>query len=180
MSEDKSPLCSIGEVIRSVVDENDLDAGQKRHFEQCPVCRQERRNLAGRLELLGRTAADYAPLPVQRVALPEKDHPLMLKRGSGWQLAFGTAAGFALVVLVAAWIVFYGGFITPMNQLDVAREMAEDEILMAEISMLEENPLPDAYREISPEVTSGDIDEDIFDFIVPVSSRDQWSRGKEA
>ena len=179
MSHDKRPQCDIGQVIRSIVDENDLSPEHLRHIEECPVCSEERRILAGRLGLLGRRAAEYSPLPARRIVLPQEDHPLLLRPGAGWRLAFGTAAGFAAVVLAAAWIMFRAGFVTPVSHLDVAGEMARDEALMAEISMLEENPLPEAYRDISPEIIS-ETDEDIFDFIVPVSSLDRWSRGKEA
>ncbi len=179
MSDDKKARCDIGQVIRCVVDESDLDDGQRRHLKECPVCREELRRLEDGLRRLERTAAEYTPEPVRRPALPVEEHALPHSPALEWRLAWGAAFSLALVVLIAVWTVFRGG-LPPVNYQDVAREMAEDEMLMAEVLVLEENPLPDAYREISPEETVG-IDEEIFDFIVPVEgwSTDQESRTKE-
>lgn len=182
MSDDRKTRCSIGRVIRCVVDENDLDAEQRRHLKGCPVCREELLRLDGGLRRLGRMAAEYTPEPVRRPALPAGERGLPHRTAPGWGLglAWGTGLSFALVVLIAVWTVFRAG-LSPASYQDVAREMAEDEMLLAEVLVLEENPLPDAYREISPEETTGIDEEEIFDFIVPVEgwSTDQESRTKE-
>ncbi len=179
MSDDKKTRCDIGQVIRCVVDENDLDGEQRRHLDECPVCREELRRLEGGLRRLEHTAAEYTPGPVRRPALPVEESAQPHRPAFGWRLAWGTAFSLALVMLIAVWALFRGG-LSPESYQDVAREMAEDEMLLAEVIVLEENPLPDAYREISPEETSG-IDEEIFDFIVPVEgwSTDQESGTKE-
>jgi hypothetical protein len=162
-----------------VVDENDLDDGQRRHLRECPVCREELRRLEGGLYRLGRAAAKYTPESVGRSALPVAEREPPHRPAFGWRIAWGTAFSLALVMLIAVWAVFRGS-LPPLSYQDVAQEMAEDEMLLAEVFELEENPLPDAYREISPEETAG-IDEEIFDFIVPVEgwSTDQESGTKE-
>lgn len=180
MSHDRRSGCSIGRVIRYVVDENDLDPEQRRHLRECPVCREELKQLDGGLRRLGHMAAEHTPEPVRRPVLPVEGRELPHRPVLLWRLAWGTGLGFALVMLIAVWTVFQSS-ISPVSYQDIAQEMAEDEMLLAEVLALEENPLPDAYREISPEETAG-IDEEIFDFIVPVEgwNMDQESRTKEA
>ena len=180
MSHDRRSGCSIGRVIRYVVDENDLDAEQRRHLRECPVCREELKRLDRGLCRLGRTVAEHTPEPARRPALPVEGRALPPRQAPLQKLVWGTGLGFALVMLIAVWAVFRSSLF-PVSYQDVAQEMAEDEMLLAEVLALEENPLPDAYREISPEETAG-VDEELFDFIVPVEgwSTDQESKTKEA
>jgi hypothetical protein len=170
MSETRKPECGADLVIRSLVDEDGLDEAQKRHLAGCPACRQERERLAGRLDRLGSLAGSYTPEPGRIPVLPEEKEkirprvPLFKPR-----LAWGTAAGFALVVLASAWMLFQGPG-RGVSPEDLAREMARDELLMAEISMLEEDPLPEVFREISPESAPA-LSDEILDFIIPVDAR---------
>ncbi len=154
------------ELSRSVVDEKELDAQGRNHLRDCPVCRRERQELMEQLDLVGKAARQYAPDPVRKILLPVEEEP---QKGWGlsWGLTLKLATVAALLVLTVSWLVQFRSAPVP-TQAQIAQEMLQDEKLLTEISMLEEDSLPDAYKDISPE-TAADVDDDMFDFVVPVS-----------
>ncbi len=166
MSADKDHL-SPEEVSLSVVDEEGLAGRSRDHLKHCPVCRRERQELVRRLDLVGKSARQYAPEPVRKIVLPAEE-----EQRKGWSLSWGftlkLAAAAALVVLTVSWLVHFR-YSPGMDQDLIAREMMQDEKLMTEISMLEDNSLPASCREISSEGTPDVSDEDIYDFVVPIS-----------
>lgn len=164
MSTDGKGHLSKEELAAGVVDENDLGLKARSHLKQCPECRDERQRLADRLHLLGRQACTYVPVPSKRVVLPAE--PVRSPWLTGWHPALSAAAGLALVVLVVSW-VFSAWFYPGIREERIVREMVRDETLIAEISMLEENALPEAYGDIFPE-SEPDLDDEILDFIVPI------------
>jgi hypothetical protein len=175
MSMDKGHL-SPEELSRSVVDEPGL-AGQSRdHLKSCPVCRRERQYIVQQLDLIGKSARQNAPDPVRKIILPSAEGEAQKGWAFGWGLTLKLAAAAALLVLTVSWLIHFQN-IPGMDQGRIASEMVQDEKLMTEISMLEEDSLPDAYQEISPE-TAADVDEDIFDFVVPISGIDLGQQGQ--
>lgn len=179
MSMDKGHL-GPEELSRSIVDEEGLAGQSREHLKLCPVCRKERQYLMEQLDLMGRSARQYAPEPVRKIILPLTEEGSLQGWTFGWGLTLKVAAAAALVVLTVSWMMNFP-YAPEMDQASIAREMVGDEKLMTEITMLEENPLPEAYEEISPEAAS-DVDEDIFDFVVPISAidiRQQGQRTKE-
>lgn len=165
MSRDKGHL-SPEELSRSVVDEEGL-AGQSRdHLRDCPACRRERQRLMERLELVGTKARQYAPDPVRKIVLPLEE-----ETQKGWSLNWGftlkLATAAAILVLTVSWVVQFRSA-PEMDPAQIALEITQDEKFMTEISMLEEDALPGSYQHISPE-TAADVDDDIFDFVAPVS-----------
>jgi hypothetical protein len=155
------------ELNRCVVDEEALGGPSRDHLRQCPLCQRERRDLVRQLELVGESARQYAPEPVRKIVLPSRDGEVLKGWGMSWGLTFKLAAVAALLVLTFSWLMHFRP--TPeIDQSQIASEMVKDETLMTEISMLEENSLPDSYQDISPE-TETDMDDDVFDDVVPVS-----------
>lgn len=165
MSTDNGHL-SPEELSRSVVDEQGLAGPGRDHLRDCPVCRRERQHLRERLDLVGESARQYAPDPVRKIVLPLKG-----EAQKGWSLNWGftlkLATVAALLVLTVSWLLQFRS-VPEMDQGWIAHEMAQDEKFMTEISMLEEDALPDAYGDISAE-SAADVDDDIFDFVAPVS-----------
>ncbi|MFY9398823.1 MAG: hypothetical protein WAR22_10725 [Desulfomonilia bacterium] len=173
MSENFEPGCGTDLVIRSLVDEDGLDDVQKRHLAQCPACKRERELLAGRLDRLGSLAGRYTPKPRRLPVLPEGREErekatlkgLFLNPGLAW----GTAAGFVLAVLAGAWMLSHAPGLG-VSPEDLAREAARDELFMAEISVLEDDPLHEEFRRILPE-SSPVLGDEVLDFIIPVDAR---------
>ncbi len=166
MSTDGRGHLSGEELSRSVIAEHDLDRQSRDHLQACTVCRRERQLILEQLDQLGARAKRYAPELSRKVVLPSEEpvrHPV---RPFGRQLAFGAAAAFALL-LVTFSLTHHSGHFKVADQISIAQEMEEDERLMAQVSSLEEDPLPEDYRKISPEESTADID-DTLDFIVPV------------
>ncbi len=166
MSMDRDHL-SPEELSLSVVDEEGLGGQSRGHLERCPVCRKKRQELVQQLDLVGRSARQYAPDPVRKIILPVEEEE---RKGWGlsWGLTLKLATVAALLVLTVSWLVQFR-YSPEIDQNLIAREMVQDEKLMIEISMLEEDSLPASYREILPEGASDVSDEDIYDFVVPIS-----------
>lgn len=165
MSTNKGHL-SPEELSRSVVDEKELAVRSRDHLRDCPVCRMERQALMVQLDLVGKSARQYSPDPVRKIVLPLEEEP---QKGWGldWGFALKLATAAALLVLTVSWLVQFRSA-PVLDQAQIAQEMLQDEKFMTEISMLEEDSLPDSYQDISPE-TAADVDDDMFDFVVPVS-----------
>lgn len=164
------------ELSRSIVDEQGLSGRMRDHLKHCPACQRERRHLMEQLDLIGRSARRYAPEPLRKIVLPVSEEDTHKGWTFGWSFSLKIAAVAALAVLTVSWLVNFP-YAPEVDQTSIAREMAGDEKLLAEVSMLEENSLPKAYEEISPE-TAADLDEDIFDFVVPISRIDDKQQGQ--
>ncbi len=154
------------ELNLSVIAEQDLDRNSREHLQACTVCRRERQLIVEQLGLVGTLAKRYAPEPSRKVVLPAMETDRRPARTFGWQLAFGAAAACALLLITFSLTLDNGRFRGP-DQMSIAQEMEEDERLMAGVSSLEEDPLLEDYRKISPEEATSGLD-DTLDFIVPV------------
>jgi hypothetical protein len=150
------------QVIRSVVDENDLPATVRNHFSTCLVCQGKKQQIEQELRNLGYVAEECAPLPRREVRLPFYE-----PRGLwSWRPVF--LAGFAAIVLMAG--IWWYGLLTASHEKmmsQVILETKKDEQLMAEINALEEYTPVDLYPDISGEPDLGYFDEFLM-FVVPL------------
>jgi hypothetical protein len=166
-SEEKGHL-NPEELVTSAVAEEDLSPSARRHLEACPECGRQRDLILEDLRNLGWSARRFAPEPVRKITLPAREPVRGPARPYGWALGLGlAAAAAALVLMVWPW---HPGGLPGVQPLSISwTEAAEDERLMAEVSRLEEDALPDQYREISPEGPAAAVDDDeTIDFVVPV------------
>ena len=148
------------QVIRSVVDENDLAARVRNHLSTCLVCQGKKQQIEQELRSLGRMAKEFAPLPQQKVRLPfDKSSSLW-----PWRPVFAT--GFAAILLIAG-IWWSGLFTTSQEKMmaQIMRETEKDRQLMAEIQALEGYAPLDFYPDISTESYDGYFDE-FLEFVV--------------
>ncbi|NVM22244.1 MAG: hypothetical protein HWN68_10755 [Desulfobacterales bacterium] len=152
------------QVIRSVVDENDLTATVGSHLSTCLVCQGKKQQIEQQLSTLGRMARELAPLPRREVRLPF-DKPRSLW---SWRPVF--VAGFAAVLLIAG-ICWYALVTTSQEKMmsQIMRETKKDEQLMAEIYALEEYAPVDLYPDISAESDVGYFDE-FLRFVSPLEA----------
>jgi len=153
------------QLIVAVIDKKDLPLSLHSHLATCPQCRADKIRFERKLTQLGRLAKHYAPLPEQKISMPESKPRSSLLRLKGWQIAAGTALAVAVVIFTVLWSRPPG--IKPEIAIKVAvNEMLEAESFMDDISTLTENALPAVYLDITGESYTG-FDEEFMQFIVP-------------
>ena len=154
------------EIIRAVVDENDLPESLRVHLSRCRLCGTEKEQLADNLSCLGSTAQRLAPQPRKEVKLfPEKTLKINRFRLSFRLSLLATGMAAALIMTVFMWKTFFP--ISPEDRYaQWPPESGGAEGLMAEISFLVENPLPPIYLDISGESVPG-ISEEFLEFVIP-------------
>ena len=158
----KEPHLEEDDILKAVIDNNDLPALHQQHLAECSQCRARKEQLEQELVRLGKLAERYAPKPQSRIALPEEKvrSPLL-----NWRMAFSAAAVAAVILVV--WAT---GLIQNQQQGNIgnlAQDMVEAEKLMTQIDVLVENALPRVYLDIIGE-TSLNLDEEFMDFLIPV------------
>ena len=154
------------EIIRVVVEVADAPPEFLHHLDTCPTCRAQKERLESNLLKLGDFARLGTPKPPRIEIRPTE------RIGSGWlPLWIPTAVMIAALAVVVFWsgILPYGEPEIPIAVIE--RQMIEDAQLMAEIEYLEENPLPEALKDIS-DSNSSSFDEDFIQFLVPASQTD--------
>ncbi|MCD6571565.1 MAG: hypothetical protein J7L53_12770 [Deltaproteobacteria bacterium] len=180
MSNEKGSHLDKDQLLWAVVDEAELSSELRDHLSTCPLCRAEKERIEQDLARLGQMAQRFAPSPRREVLLPVEESRNSSLWSWDWRVVLGAAMTTALVILVVSWSLFFK--ITPEDRLArLTQEMWEDERLMTEISMLEEDPLPQLFLDVSAESFS-EIDEEFIEFIVPIIegetlSHDQGKRG---
>ena len=149
------------QIIRSVVDENDLAATVRNHLSTCVVCQVKKQQIEQELRSLGYMAKEFAPLPQQKVRPFHKTSSLW-----SWRPVFAT--GFAAILLIAG-IWWYGLFTSSQEKMmaQIIRETEKDRQLMAEIQALLSYAPLDLYPDISTEFYDGYFDE-FLEFVVPL------------
>lgn len=145
-----------GQILKAVVDENDLSEEERRHLAECDDCRARRALIEGRLLDFGQKAERYAPVMYRKVALPQREKRVLPSwLGSRRSLTVGFA--FASVMFVLIGFMVYRTLPETRSAM-VYREMLDDEKLISEITSLEDDALPQFYRDMSDEA-AGDSEE---------------------
>ncbi|MFC1813201.1 hypothetical protein ACFL03_10985 [Thermodesulfobacteriota bacterium] len=165
MNSEKNGHLDKDQLIVAVIDEKDLPLSLQEHLAACPQCRTDKIRFERKLTQIGRLAKQYAPLPEQKISLPESKPRRSLLRPESWQIAAGTALAVAVVIFAVLWSRPPG--IKPEIAIKVtANEMLEAESFMDAISALTENALPAVYLDITGESYIG-FDEEFMQFVVP-------------
>ena len=165
MSQSQDTHLTYDDLLRTLVDRNDLGAGASAHLDSCPRCQNQARQLARRYTRMGQLARSLAPGPSGAFRLPEQR-----TFGSRWQFKSAMAVGLA-GMLVFFFTVWWPRFFDAPGQTppDVAHSIEADERLMAQIDDLVEDALPEGYQELAmingTDIT--DLSEDLIDWIVP-------------
>lgn len=169
------------QLIRAVVDAQDLPAEIRQHLASCPMCREKKHYFETVLSNLEEMTETFSPLPQRKITLP--DHQPFLRK-IRWLAAPlpAFAAGLALFLLMLnTWYPGPGKVSDENLRVQVVREAEDAPQLITEISALEEYTLPDIYQDISGE-SYGYFDNEFMDFIVPTEEkridafRSDWSR----
>ena len=153
------------QLLRAVIDIQDLSASLQGHLAKCKQCLDQKERFEADLGRLGKIAQQAAPQPHRRIILPARKSNKPLWHWGGWRSAFGAAA-VAAVLLLAIWVPNRMRGPLPLDSAELAREMQEAEQLMAEVNMLVENALPPAYINISGEAAP-QLDDEFMQFLIP-------------
>ena len=158
-----------GRIIASMVDDRELSPREREHLSSCPACAAARARLADQLAGLAEQTVRHTPLSRKRVVLPAEQPVNAMAWLMRWSLGVATAV--ATVVIAAVFLLgrLLPGGLQGVDETSLARETARDELLLAEVRALENDPLPKAYSEIIPD-TGVSLDEDFFDFLIPLES----------
>lgn len=151
------------DMLRAVIDDNDLTTLQQQHLAECSRCRSQRERLENELTRLGQMAERYTPEPLKRITLA---HDKVRSPFSIRGLVFSAAAVAAVIIVVWATLLIRNQQQGPVGNL--AQNMVEAERLMTEINGLVENALPPVYLDIVGD-TNLKMDEDFIDFLVPIN-----------
>jgi hypothetical protein len=170
MKNNPSAHLDVQRIIASLVDESDLGAQEREHLKVCPICSASRNHLALQLHGLSEEAIRWMPEPRRRFTLPA----IEVFRGSGWKgrwyAGLATAAACLVIVITLTLPHLFTGNKQPYGELNLAAEMAADEMLIAATKDIEENCLPASLQEIVPETGSTDDNDDFLDFVAPVDA----------
>lgn len=160
------------ELLKALVDIDDLTSDQQAHMTSCPTCRSELARLERRYNRIGEVAKAFAPVPSHPFRLPEKGRRAY-RRWFFPVLAAGMTA--ALVVAVVMWRP--DPFSTGSKPVQLtAQALEEDRRLMKEVDALIENALPEPLRELAAvSEPSLNLDEDLINWIVPSIDEDDNS-----
>ncbi len=163
MNHDGGPHLNTDQIIRALVDPDDLTGDRKLHLQQCPRCAAQKRRLERAMTTLGREARRLAPRPTAAIRLPQEPAG---KTRLPWRWL---APSVALAAVVSLLLVFWmplrhqpppgSGF--PRAGL----QAVDDDVLLSQIEVLVEDALPAEYAAVTGlDDTSGD---DLTQFIVP-------------
>lgn len=162
MKHQRSHHLHYDELLKSVVDPQDLAEDLRRHFEQCPRCRHAAQSLELRYTRLGRMARRMTPEPAQAFRPPQKTRPV-----SRWQsrpaLAMGLAG--ALLLIVTLW------WAPPFNSSQQTPQMLalnpEQELeLMQQVDALVADALPPELQPLAS-ITESNTSEDLIEWVLP-------------
>jgi hypothetical protein len=152
------------QILKAVVDENELAAEEQQHLLECATCKKKVVQFNDELQKFGQKAIQAVPPFSQAVKLPSVK-PASISRNNGWLPFFGAAAMAGLVM----FFYFMGLETMPPSQLTIIESqeyLLEDESLMREISEMVEYPLSEDMYEITGE-NGIDFDDDFLQFVVP-------------
>ena len=141
------------QIIRAVVDGNDLTDPERNHLSKCSVCQKEKQEFKQVLIRMGDISQELVPSPRRRF-IPTSQKSRSLFR---WQPAFVT--GFVIVLLMMGiwWSSLFKG-LQENGSVQIVQKMESDQQFVAEITLVEDYALPDRYLHII-----GTSDEDDYD-----------------
>lgn len=169
MSDERHAHLRPERIIASLADERELTPIELGHLASCPSCSAARDRLASQLAGLSEQAVRHTPPSSKKVVLPAEQPVNPMAWFMRWSM--GVAAAVATAVIVVVFLLgrlFPGGPLVE-DATTLAREASRDEALLAEVRALENDPLPQAYKEIIPD-PGVSLDDDFFDFLIPLDA----------
>jgi len=134
--------------IRAIVDEGILPDSVRGHLSSCPRCRASIKKIGQDFNNLGQTARQNVPVMHGKISLPIQNPSNLYSWLHDWRISCGAIAATAMVLFVI-WFSIPSPSLHE-DSLDIITQISwVDDDFMAEISMLTENVIPDAYLDIT-------------------------------
>ncbi len=155
-------------IVRAAVDPSLIDAGEKRHIESCPECSLKINRIISGLENLGEMAKDAIP-PMESPIRLEHRIP-NLNSGWLWKTALGVSVSVVLVLVVLDFShLMQARQGQPIIEAGV-QDKYSDEMLISEVGMLVENPLPENWTSLN--YGDGSIMEtEVMELMAPIDDK---------
>ncbi len=154
------------QIIRVIVDENDLTTTEQNHLSNCSMCQKEKQEFEQVLSRMGDMSQELVPSPRRRfVFTPQK-----IRSSFRWQPALIT--GFVIVLLIMGiwWSSLFNRF-QENGSVQIVQKMETDQQFVAEITLVEDYALPDRYLDIIGNPIDDDYDyynDEFWEFILPL------------
>jgi hypothetical protein len=166
------PHLSEEEILRSLVDEDDLTHEAKGHLGECAVCQEKRAKLSTELGRLGDMARQWSPSPQDKAVLPLPETRPFSARFPVY------AAGLAAVVLIVSL------YTVPLLMERLRRAQSDQAPTNGFSLYLLEDILdePAMSREYLDMTTSSDtyLDEEFMEFVAPLAEPSDTRQGSSS
>ena len=159
------------QIIRAVIDEEDLAREDRQHISECRLCNDKINQFQAELQELGENASLSVPPLTKKITLPAEEGTAV-SYGARWFPSFGAAFMAGLVLFF-----YFLGMESMSPQLTVMQSpeaLLEDEYLMEEIYEMVENPFSDVLYEITGD--NNGFDDEFLEYIVPSVQEDFQSK----
>jgi len=154
------------QMIRAIVDENDMTMAEHNHLLECSLCQKEKQSFAQVLRRIGETSKELVP-PPQRRFIPVIQEGFSLVR---WRPAL--AVGMVILLLmIGIWGTSLFTRFHKSGSVYISKQMESDQQSVTEMMFAEEDALPDRYLYI---IGNGNSDDDVYyddeflEFVLPL------------
>ena len=162
------------QILSAVVDGADLAPALRDHLAACPRCHLGKSSIEQELELLGRTAERYVPVPKKRMTVPQETSRNRIIRLGRRRVGPIAVAATALLLVFIAWGSGRMGGLQENTGPNLVLDNQEAETLIGEVNMLMEEAIPQVYLRICAE-SELEFNDEFIQYIVPVVDENPMS-----
>jgi hypothetical protein len=166
----KSRHLAENQIVRAIVDAENLLPSWRNHLDTCERCRNAKNRLEADLDRLGRLAIQNVPAPRKELVLPATTKPFIRSLLAKYPKTI-TAAAATLAGLLLIWATAVMRSPTSVDGLQSQYNIVEAERFMKEVNTLVENALPFEFLVLSAE-TPNAWDEEFLEFLIPTADDD--------
>jgi hypothetical protein len=154
------------QMIRAIVDENDMTMAEHNHLLECSLCQKEKQSFAQVLRRIGETSKELVPSP-RRMFIPVHQERFSLLR---WRPALAVGV-VILLLMIGIWGTSLFTRFHKGGSVYISKQMESDQQSVTEMMFAEEDALPDRYLYI---IGNGNSDDDVYyddeflEFVLPL------------
>jgi len=154
-------------IIRSIIDLNDLSSVDKNHLTTCERCKEERQGLERHLNKINVLAREYLPVRNERLTVVQNFD----RYRQGLFIVHPVIIAFCLVAIAVIWLPTPAKLYKEYTDNLIIEKALADKDIRGAIQELNEQLLTDLKVDVSENSDSSEncVNEDFIKFIVPVS-----------